>query len=106
MRGIMREINVSEITNAVKEAVIKANIYLPGDLKCRISEYGKNETVPVARDVFADMEKNYRIAEEKQIPVCQDRQTVEMVKDPRLIPDWDDFCLTLQVSSVSYGFLP
>lgn len=72
MRGIMREINVSEITNAVKEAVIKANIYLPGDLKCRISEYGKNETVPVARDVFADMEKNYRIAEEKQIPVCQD----------------------------------
>ncbi len=68
----MREINVSEITNAVKDAVIKANIYLPDDLKCRISEYEKKETVSVARDVFADMEKNYRIAEEKQIPVCQD----------------------------------
>lgn len=68
----MREINVSEITAAVRDAVIKANIYLPDDLKCRISEYFEREAVPVARDVFSDMEKNYRIAEEKQIPVCQD----------------------------------
>lgn len=68
----MREINVSEITAAVRDAVIKANIYLPDDLKCRISEYAEREAVPVARDVFSDMEKNYRIAEEKQIPVCQD----------------------------------
>ena len=68
----MREINVNEITSAVRDAVIRANIYLPEDLKCRISEYGKRESIPVARDLFSDMEKNYRIAEEMQIPVCQD----------------------------------
>ncbi len=68
----MREINVNEIISAVRDAVIKANIYLPEDLKCRISEYGKKESISVARDVFSDMEKNYRIAEEMQIPVCQD----------------------------------
>ena len=68
----MREINVSEITSAVRDAVIKANVFLPDDLKCLISAYKEKETVAVARDVFSDMEKNYRIAEEKQIPVCQD----------------------------------
>ena len=68
----MREINVNEITSAVRDAVIRANIYLPEDLKCRISEYGKRESIPVARDLFSDMEKNYRIAGEMQIPVCQD----------------------------------
>ena len=68
----MREINVSAITDAVCKAVIEANIYLPEDIKCRIKEFGDAETVPVARDMFSDMEKNYRIAEEKQIPVCQD----------------------------------
>ncbi len=68
----MREINVSEITEAVKLAVIKANIYLPDDLKCRMSECAEKESVPVAKDVFSDMKKNYIIAEEKQIPVCQD----------------------------------
>ena len=68
----MREINVSEITSAVRDAVIKANICLPDDLKCLIAEYKARETVAVAMDVFSDMEKNYRIAQEKQIPVCQD----------------------------------
>ncbi len=68
----MREISVQEITEKIKDAVIKANIYLPEDLKCLIKEYGDKETVSVAKDVFSDMEKNYIIAEEKQIPVCQD----------------------------------
>ena len=68
----MREINVNEITNAIRDAVIKANIYLPQDLKCRIKACGDKETVSVARDIFSDMEKNLAIAEEKQIPICQD----------------------------------
>ncbi len=68
----MREINVSVISEAVKEAVIKANIYLPDDLKRKIREYGEKETVSIAKDIFSDMEKNYLIAEEKQIPICQD----------------------------------
>lgn len=68
----MREINVDLITRKIKEAVIEANIYLPSSLKSRIDFFEEKESVAVARDMFSDMKKNYRIAEEKQIPVCQD----------------------------------
>lgn len=68
----MREINVKEITARIKEAVIKANIYLPDDLKCLMNEYEQKESSSVAKDVFSDMKKNLEIAEKKQIPICQD----------------------------------
>ncbi len=68
----MREIDSSLITEAVRNAVIKANIYLPDDLKRIIDEFAEKETVGIARDVFFDMKKNYLVAEERQIPICQD----------------------------------
>lgn len=71
-RIYMREINVKEITEAIRNAVIKSNIYLPEDLKCLMEEYAEKESSSVARDVFSDMKKNLEIAAEKQIPICQD----------------------------------
>lgn len=71
-KSFMREINAGLITDKIREAVIKANIYLPDDLKALINKYEEKETVSIARDVFCDMKKNFQIAEEKQIPVCQD----------------------------------
>lgn len=68
----MREINAGLITEKIKEAVIKANIYLPDDIKNLINKFEEKESVGIAKDVFCDMKKNYQIAEEKQIPVCQD----------------------------------
>lgn len=68
----MREISVDIITEKIKEAVIDANINLPLELKSRIDFFDKKETVGIAKDMFRDMKENIRIAEEKQIPVCQD----------------------------------
>ncbi len=68
----MREISAKEITEGIRAAVIKANIFLPDDIKLLIDEYAEKETGDIARDIFSDMKRNYGIAEEKQIPVCQD----------------------------------
>ncbi len=68
----MREINVDVITQKIKDAVIDANICLPLSLKQRIDFFESTETFSVAKDMFSDMKENLRIAEEKQIPICQD----------------------------------
>ena len=68
----MREIDVSVITNAVRDAVIKANIYLPDSLVKRIDEFSKKETSDIAKSVFCDMKENLDAAHSLQIPICQD----------------------------------
>ena len=68
----MREIDVSVITNAVRDAVIKANIYLPDSLIKRIDEFSERETSDIAKSVFRDMKENLDAAHSLQIPICQD----------------------------------
>ena len=68
----MREINVKDITAAVRDAVIKANLVLPTDLEELINDFAEKETVPVAKQIFGDMKKNLDIARENRIPICQD----------------------------------
>ncbi|MBQ3519285.1 MAG: fumarate hydratase [Clostridia bacterium] len=68
----MREIHCEQITNTVRDAVIKANVYLPESLKTCIEENAKAETNPIAKSIFCDMCKNMQAADELQIPVCQD----------------------------------
>lgn len=68
----MREIHSGEITKAVRDAVIKSNIYLPESLCERIEYFSMKETVLVAKSVFCDMKENLKAADELQIPICQD----------------------------------
>lgn len=68
----MREIRVSEITQAVKELCIDANIHLPCDVKDAITDCYKSENGALAKEILGDIIKNYNLAEEKFIPVCQD----------------------------------
>lgn len=68
----MRDINVNVITTAIRDAVIKANIYLPESLIKRIDEFERLETVSIAKSVFSDMKENLEAAHRLQIPICQD----------------------------------
>ncbi|MBQ6864300.1 MAG: fumarate hydratase, partial [Clostridia bacterium] len=68
----VREIHVSQITQAVRDAVIKANIYLPESLCDTIRTAETKENNPLAKSIFCDMCKNLDAAHELQIPVCQD----------------------------------
>lgn len=68
----MREINVSEITKAVRDACIKANKILPSDLVQLIYDGVQNETEDMPKDIMCRLCENLRAADELDIPVCQD----------------------------------
>jgi fumarate hydratase subunit alpha len=68
----MREINVSEITEAVKTLCIKANLRLPQDLCDCIKCNAQKEKSPVGRGVFDDILDNLSAAERETLPICQD----------------------------------
>ncbi len=68
----MREVDVSCVTEAVKNLCIEANRYLPEDVREAIQKSIQEEDAPVALGVLKDMVRNYTIAEEEQMPVCQD----------------------------------
>lgn len=72
MADIIREISAEKITAAVRELCISANRLLPDDIKKRLDDASKNETNSLAKSVLGDLILNYNIAEQKNIPICQD----------------------------------
>ena len=68
----MREINVNEIKDAVKNLCIDANYYLPDDVFKRIEEAIEEEESEVGKNILKTIRENAIIAREKQIPICQD----------------------------------
>lgn len=68
----MREINVKEIENTIRDLCIKANIFLPESLEERIKGCAKMEVSPVGKSVFDDLLANIEAAKSENIPICQD----------------------------------
>ena len=68
----MRELDVSLITQAVKELVIQANKILPQDLVDCVSCAQKTEKGVSAKAILGDMQANIDAAKELDIPICQD----------------------------------
>lgn len=68
----MREIDVAEIEQIVRDLCIKANIYLPESLEQCIKCSAEKEESPTGKEVLSDLAKNIDVAKEKHIAVCQD----------------------------------
>ncbi|MCR5142088.1 MAG: fumarate hydratase [Ruminococcus sp.] len=68
----MREINVSQVTEAIKELCIKANLKLPEDMCDCIKCGAAKEQSPVGKGVFDDILANLDAAEKETLPICQD----------------------------------
>ncbi len=68
----MREIDVGKITDAVERLCIEANTHLPSDVKCAIENCRECETWDTAKGVLDKIIENYEIADEQDVPVCQD----------------------------------
>lgn len=68
----MREINVTEIENAVRDLCIEANRFLPKALADRIGCAVKTEKSPTGREVLSDLVRNIEAAEREELAVCQD----------------------------------
>ena len=68
----MREICADVITQTVKRLCIEANCHLSGDMKACIEDFYAKEDWPQAKEILERIIENYKIADEKNQPVCQD----------------------------------
>lgn len=68
----MREINVSEIENTIRDLCISANINLPKSLEDKIQSCAELEISTAGKAVFEDLKANINAAKTENIPICQD----------------------------------
>ena len=68
----MREIDVNQVRQLVKDLCIKANLYLPKDMEECIRKCAQLEQSSVGKNVFGDIIDNINVAREQTIPICQD----------------------------------
>ena len=66
------EIEASEITQMVYDLSLKANRILPEGLRNIIQNAQEREKMPIAKQAFADILQNAKLAAEKKMPLCQD----------------------------------
>ncbi|MFV0399187.1 MAG: fumarate hydratase [Oscillospiraceae bacterium] len=68
----MREVTADQITDTVAELCIRANRILGDDLKCSLKRAEQAERNGLPKEILGDLVRNYELAEELHIPVCQD----------------------------------
>ena len=68
----MRTIPVSQITEAVKEMCVEANLFLTEDMETALKQARQKEEAPLGRSVLDQLCQNLQIAGEDSIPICQD----------------------------------
>jgi len=68
----MRNIQAQQVTDVVRRLCIEANCHLTDDLKTCITACRACETFPVAQGILDQIIENYQIADENNVPVCQD----------------------------------
>lgn len=87
----MREIHSSEITSAVRELCIKANMLLPQTLETLIKDKKQEETFDLAKNVLGDICDNITCAKEINVPICQDTGMavvfIELGQDVHIVGD-------------------
>ena len=68
----VRELDVQEITAAVKTMCITANYDLPEDVYAALEKGGQAEESSVGKAVFGQLVENADIARRDRVPICQD----------------------------------
>lgn len=68
----MRELNVRDVTQKIKEMCIRAAHELPEDMKAALDAAVKEEKSPLGGRILEQLQENLRIAEKERIPICQD----------------------------------
>ena len=68
----MREISAAKITEVVKRLCIEANCHLPQDVKTCIEGCYAAEPWAPAREILERIMENYQIADNENVPICQD----------------------------------
>ena len=68
----MKEISSADISAAVKNLCISANLYLEPDMQRALKEAEQKEKSPLGKKILGQLKENLSIAEKEQIPICQD----------------------------------
>lgn len=68
----MRIISTSELTRNIKEMCIEANLHLSNDVKNQLLKSKDEESSVIGKQILGQLEKNLEIANEDNIPICQD----------------------------------
>lgn len=69
---MIRELNVKEITDAVRVLCIEANENLGEDVLTCFEKALKTEVSPVGKEILEQLIENAGIAREEHMPICQD----------------------------------
>ncbi len=69
---IMREVNVEQIIETVKNLSVEANYFLGSDIKESLKKCREEETYELAGQVLDKIILNSEIAKDEQMPMCQD----------------------------------
>ncbi len=69
---MIREIDVIEITENIREMCIEANHYLSPDMRQSLKNAVESEDSPLGRQILGQLEENLQIAGDEMIPICQD----------------------------------
>jgi fumarate hydratase subunit alpha len=68
----MRELDVKEITEAVRRMAVEANVVLGKDVLDAFASYRDAEASEAGRDVLCQLIENAAISKETRMPLCQD----------------------------------
>ena len=68
----MRTIDVSEITENIKEMCMEANHSLSKDMDVAMKKAAETEESPLGKQILLQLQENLQIAAEDRIPICQD----------------------------------
>ncbi|WP_090174767.1 fumarate hydratase [Eubacterium oxidoreducens] len=68
----MRNVSVTELTEAIKEMCIEANYDLTPDMKNALKDSVQTEKSPIGKKVLNQLQENLKIAKDDMIPICQD----------------------------------
>lgn len=68
----MRTIHTDKIIRSIRDMCIEANLTLSEDMKCRLKNAKETEKTPLGKQILSQLNENMKIAQEEQIPICQD----------------------------------
>ena len=68
----MRTITAQQLTDAVAQLCVQANLRLPEDVAAALEKARHTEPWPLAQDTLALLQKNVTVAAQEHLPNCQD----------------------------------
>jgi len=72
----LRKVDSEIIKNTVKNLILEANYNIDYDIIKRIKELSTQEESPIGQEILGILLKNYQLAKEEKMPICQDTGVV------------------------------